>query len=107
MLIGIAQLRAARVGQSRQELALISADLLLLTVILTVPNPLAAESWPTAFQYRFEGFIYFFIFLAASTLAYSWRTVAEHRHVDGDHLACRCCRCMAVRRHLSRAFRRV
>ena len=43
VLIGIAQLRAARVGQSRTELALIFADLLLLTLILTVPNPLAAE----------------------------------------------------------------
>ena len=39
VLIGIAQLRAATVGQSRRELALISADLLLLTVILTVPEP--------------------------------------------------------------------
>lgn len=75
VLIGIAQLRAARVGQSRMELALISADLLLLTLTLTVPNPLASDHWPTAFQFRFDGFIYFFIFLAGGTLAYSWRTV--------------------------------
>jgi adenylate cyclase len=75
VLIGIAQWRAARVGQSRMELALIMADLLLLTLALTVPNPLASEPWPTAFQYQFGGFIYFFIFLASATLAYSWRTV--------------------------------
>lgn len=75
VVIGIAQLRAARVGQSRVELALIVADLLLLTLTLTVPNPMASEPWPTAFQFRFEGFVYFFIFLAGATLAYSWRTV--------------------------------
>jgi adenylate cyclase len=75
VLIGLAQLRAASVGQSRIELALICADLLLLTLTLTVPNPLARDSWPTAFQFRFDGFIYFFIFLAGATLAYSWRTV--------------------------------
>jgi adenylate cyclase len=75
VLIGIAQLRAARVGQSFAELALIFADILLLTLTLTVPNPLAPDSWPTAFQFRFDGFQYFYIFLASATLAYSWRTV--------------------------------
>lgn len=73
--LGLAQLRYARVGQSRVELALILGDLILLTFTLVAPNPLAQEQWPTAVQYRFEGFIYFFIFLAGSTLAYSWRTV--------------------------------
>ncbi len=75
VVIGFAQLRAARVGQSRRELALIFADLLLLTLVLTVPNPMSVATWPTAVQFRFDGFIYFFVFLAASTLAYSWRTV--------------------------------
>lgn len=75
VLIGIAQLRAAKVGQSGLEIALILADLLLLAFTLTVPNPFAAEHWPTAFQFRFDGFVYFFIFLAGGTLAYSWRTV--------------------------------
>jgi adenylate cyclase len=36
---------------------------------------MASEPWPTAFQFRFDGFDYFYIFLAAATLAYSWRTV--------------------------------
>ena len=75
VIIGIAQLRAARVGQSYLELALIFADFLLLTVILVMPNPLLHEDWPTAFQFHFNGFSFFFIFLAGSTLAYSWRTV--------------------------------
>jgi adenylate cyclase len=75
VLIGIAQLRAARVGQSRVELALITADLVLLTLTLTIPNPLSHDAWPTAFQFRFDGFDYFFIFLASATLAYSWRTI--------------------------------
>lgn len=75
VVIGILQLRAARVGQSLAEIGLIFADLVLLTLTLTVPNPLVADPWPTAIQFRFEGFQYFFIFLAAATLAYSWRTV--------------------------------
>jgi adenylate cyclase len=75
VIIGIAQLRAARVGQSRMELALICTDLTLLMLTLTVPNPFAGAAWPTAFQFRFDGFIYFFVFLASATLAYSWRTV--------------------------------
>ncbi len=75
LLIGIAQFRAARVGQSGLELALILLDLVLLTVTLAVPNPFGQGEWPTAIQYRFGGFIYFYIFLASATLAYSWRTV--------------------------------
>ena len=74
-LIGFAQLRAARVGQSRTELALIFTDLLLLTLTLALPNPFAPDTWPTAMLFHFNGFGYFFIFLAAATLAYSWRTV--------------------------------
>lgn len=75
VIIGIFQLRAARVGQSYVELALIFADFTLLSIILILPNPLVHEDWPTAFQFHFGGFNYFFIFLAGSTLAYSWRTV--------------------------------
>jgi adenylate cyclase len=73
--IGILQLRAAKVGQSYAELALIFADLALMALILTVPNPLMAEPSPTALQFRFNGFQYFYVFLAAGLLAYSWRTV--------------------------------
>jgi len=75
MGLGWLQLRVGRVGQSRAELALILADLLLLTLTILLPNPLLTTEFPTALQYRFENFLYFFIILAAGTLAYSWRTV--------------------------------
>ncbi|MFZ5780391.1 MAG: adenylate/guanylate cyclase domain-containing protein [Pseudomonadota bacterium] len=73
--LGWAQLRYARVGQSRVELALILADLVLLAVTLTVPNPFAQGGFPAAMIYRLETFPYFFIILALATLAYSWRTI--------------------------------
>ena len=75
ILLGWAQLRYATVGRSRVELALILADLVLLAVALTVPNPFSADAFPTAMIYRYETFPYFFIILALATLAYSWRTV--------------------------------
>ena len=73
--LGWAQLRFATVGRSRIELMLILADLVLLAVALTVPNPFASESFPTAMIFRFDTFPYFFIILALATLAYSWRTI--------------------------------
>ena len=73
--IGWAQLRFARVGLSRVELVLIFADLALLTIVCVIPNPLLNEEVPSAFVYRFDGFIAFFVILAVGTLAYSWRTV--------------------------------
>ena len=75
IILGYVQLRAARVGQSRLELALIFVDLALLAFLAAVPNPFAADELPTAMQFRFDVFPYFFVFLAAGTLAYSWRTV--------------------------------
>jgi len=74
-VIGWAQLKVGRLGQSRAELVLIWCDLLLMTLITIVPNPLAADNWPLALQYRFGAFIFFFVLLAGATLAYSWRTV--------------------------------
>ena len=74
-LIGWAQFRIGRVGRSRPELLLILCDFLLLTLTMVVPNPTLDYEWPLAMQYRFNGFGYFFIILAAGTLAYSWRTV--------------------------------
>jgi adenylate cyclase len=74
-LIGWAQLKVGKVGRSGPELFLIFCDLALLTLLTVVPNPLSAENWPVGMQFRFETFIYFFVFLATGTLAYSWRTV--------------------------------
>jgi adenylate cyclase len=74
-LIGWAQLRVGKIGQSRAELFLLFCDLALLTIVTVIPNPWRAVDWPMAVQYRFDNFIYFFVFLAAGTLAYNWRTV--------------------------------
>ncbi|MEH2555094.1 adenylate cyclase [Bradyrhizobium algeriense] len=74
-LIGWAQLKIGKVGRSQPELFLIFCDLALITLLTVVPNPLSAESWPIGMQFRFDTFIYFFVFLATATLAYSWRTV--------------------------------
>ncbi|SDC73025.1 adenylate/guanylate cyclase domain-containing protein [Ruegeria marina] len=67
--------RAGRVGQSRTELFLIFVDLLIMTLGMIVPNPFSDDVQPLAMQYRFDNFQYFFVILAAGTLAYSWRTV--------------------------------
>lgn len=75
VLVGLAQRRVGRVGQSRAELALLFCDLLLMTLALLVPNPMLDGSVPTALIYDFEVFQYFFIILAAGVLTYSWRTV--------------------------------
>jgi adenylate cyclase len=76
ILVGLAQRRVGRVGQSRLELLLLFVDLSLMTVALLVPNPLVTEALPTALIYQFEVFQYFYFILAAGVLSYSWRTVA-------------------------------
>ena len=64
-----------RVVQSRRELLLIFLDLALLTFVVVFPNPFRSEISPTAFQYELGEFSYFYVLLAAATLAYSWRTM--------------------------------
>src|SRR5437016_316878 len=73
--IGWAQLKVGKAGLSRPELFLMFCDLALMTFLAVVPNPWSTVNWPVAMQYRFDSFIYFFVFLATATLAYSWRTV--------------------------------
>jgi adenylate cyclase len=74
-LIGWAQMRYGRVGKSRIELFLMFCDLTLMTVTLLVPNPFDPDKGPLALQYRYDGFIFFFVLLAGGTLSYSWRTI--------------------------------
>ena len=74
-MLGVWQRRVGRVGQSRAELALLFADLLLLTVALLAPNPLQRELAPTALIYQYDVFQYFYVILAAGVLSYSWRTI--------------------------------
>lgn len=74
-VIGWAQLKVGKVGRSGPELFLIFCDLALLAFLSVVPNPWSNVHWPIGMQFRFDSFIYFFVFLATATLAYSWRTV--------------------------------
>ena len=67
--------RAGRVGRSRTELFLILVDLVVMTIGMVVPNPFSDSEMPLAMQYRLDNFMYFFVILAAGTMAYSWRTV--------------------------------
>lgn len=75
MLNGWIMKRVGKVGLSRVELLLIFADLAIMTIGMVAPNPLSDYEWPLAMNYRFNNFTYFYIMLAAGTLAYSWRTV--------------------------------
>ncbi len=74
-LIGWAQSRIGTYGRSRLEMLLIFADLALLTFTLVVPNPFRQEVWPLAIQFRFDGILYYFVFLAVAALSCSWRTI--------------------------------
>lgn len=74
-VIGWAQLKVGKAGRSGPELFLMFCDLALLTFLTVVPNPLIHGTWPLGMQFRFNTFIYFYIFLGTATLAYSWRTV--------------------------------
>ncbi|MCG7629775.1 adenylate/guanylate cyclase domain-containing protein [Epibacterium sp. MM17-32] len=67
--------RFARVGRSRAEVALIMFDLVLMTYGMVFPNPFDQQDMPIPMLYQYDNFMYFFIILAAGTLAYSWRTV--------------------------------
>ncbi len=79
--IGWAQRRVARIGLSRTELALILCDLLVMTVAVALPNPFASGEWLPALEFRSGAFMYFYVLLAAATLAYSWRTVRGYGSV--------------------------
>src|SRR6056297_3379969 len=73
--LGWAQRHVGRVGRSRAELVLILCDLVVLTVALALPNPFSASELAEPMNLRFGNFIYFFVILAAATMAYSWRTI--------------------------------
>ena len=74
-ILGWAQLKVGKVGQSKMELFLLFCDLALMTLVCVLPNPFFEHDWPTAMQYRFHNFSYFMVLLAGATLAYSWRTI--------------------------------
>lgn len=73
--VGWVQRRVGRVGLSRAELAVSFCDLALMTLILGFPNPFSEADFTPPIIFRFDTFLYFFVILAAGTLAFSWRTV--------------------------------
>lgn len=75
VFVGWLQLRVGRTGHSRAELALLTVDAVLICFTLLVPNPFLTEAWPTAMVLKFDGYKYLFIFIAAVTLGYTWRTI--------------------------------
>ena len=76
-VIGWAQLKVGKAGRSWPELFLMFCDLALLTFLSVVPNPWSTVNWPMAMQYRFDSFLYFFVFLATACL------FVAHRCGDG------------------------
>lgn len=72
---GWLQRRVARVGRNRSEVALIVADMAIMTVFIAFPNPFLDDPLPAPFGYRFASFMYLLLFLGFATLAYHWRTV--------------------------------
>ncbi len=69
------QRRVAKVGRSRAEALVLVADLVVMTLAIVVPNPFDPENWPLTMQFRWGGFRYFYVLLAAAVLAYHWRTL--------------------------------
>lgn len=51
--------------------ALVTADALLLSIMLVVPNPFDAAAIPPPMMLRGEGFLYFFVLLGLVALSYS------------------------------------
>ncbi|MEM8579152.1 MAG: adenylate/guanylate cyclase domain-containing protein, partial [Pseudomonadota bacterium] len=72
--------RVGRRGHSGPELFFIFVDVLLMTIALLAPNPLAIVELPAASIYLFDTFLYYFVILSVGCLAYSWRTILALGH---------------------------
>jgi len=59
----------------RLEMSLLAVDLVLLLFLTVLPNPFLPDKMPGALTYNTGKFVVFYILLALSTLAYSWRQV--------------------------------
>ncbi|CAN0295921.1 unnamed protein product, partial [Discosporangium mesarthrocarpum] len=74
-LVGWMQLYFGRIGFQRAAILVLMLDALLLTYMMLAPNPWFAHEWPTATVYKFSGWRYFFVFLAAAAIGHSWRVI--------------------------------
>ena len=74
-LVGWGQLYFARLGYQRAATIALMLDAVILTYMMLGPNPWFNPEWPTATIYKFSGWRYLFVFLAAATIGHSWRAI--------------------------------
>jgi adenylate cyclase len=73
-LIGLGQLLLSRrPGRGARVAAygLTLLDMVVLTIALVVPNPMAPEGWPAAMQLRLGNFDFFYVFIGLAVLGFS------------------------------------
>lgn len=76
-LVGWLQRKYGRTGRSRLEMFLVFCDFALMTLVVVVPNPLAAQMPPTPVQFRYDTFYFVFIVLAGTSISLHWRTLVS------------------------------
>ncbi len=76
-LVGWLQRKYGRAGQSRLEMLLAFCDFALMTLVVVVPNPLAAFMPPTPVQFHYDTFHFVFIILAGTSISLHWRTLVS------------------------------
>ncbi|MEP5180957.1 MAG: adenylate/guanylate cyclase domain-containing protein [Rhizobiaceae bacterium] len=74
-LVGWGQLAFARANYPKMALIALMLDAVILTYMLFAPNPWTDPQWPSATIYKFNGWRYLFVFLAAATIGHSWRII--------------------------------
>ena len=74
-LVGWGQLFFAKAHYPRTAAWALMLDAVILTYMLFAPNPWTDPDWPNATIYKFDGWRYLFVFLAAATIGHSWRVV--------------------------------
>lgn len=74
-LVGWAQLHFGRIGYRRVATVALMLDAVFLTYMMLGPNPWINPEWPTATIYKFSGWRYLFVFLAAATVGHSWKVI--------------------------------
>jgi adenylate cyclase len=73
-LIGLGQLLLSRRpgrGARVAAFGLTLLDMVVLTVALVVPNPMAPQGWPAAMQLRLGNFDFFYVFIGLAVLGFS------------------------------------
>ncbi len=74
-LVGWMQLYFGKMGYPRVATIALMFDAVILTYMMLGPNPWVNPEWPTATLYKFSGWRYMFVFLAAATIGHSWRVI--------------------------------